>query len=59
MRDRLLFCNHNPLFADFTILTRRTVKFLLEIKESLLVKCDKPILNKNISSGPWFLFDKT
>ena len=45
-------------FDDFPILAQETNKFLLEIKESLLIKCDKPILNKNISSAPLFLFDK-
>ena len=58
IRDHLLFCNHDPLFDDFTILAQRTNKILLEIKESLLIKRDKPILNKNISSAPLFLFDK-
>ena len=32
-------------------------KFLLEIKESLLIKLIKPELNKNISSAPLYLFD--
>ena len=58
IRDHLLFCNHDPSFDDFTILVQGTNKFLLEIKESLLIKRDKPILNKNISSAPLFLFDK-
>ena len=56
--DHLLFCNHDPSFDDFTILAQGTNKFLLEVKESLLIKLDKSILNKNISSGPLFLFDK-
>ena len=58
IREHLLFCNHDPSFDDFTILVQGTNKFLLEIKESLLIKRDKPILNKNISSAPLFLFDK-
>ena len=58
IRDHLLFCNHDPSFEGFTILAQGTNKFLLEIKESLLIKCDKPILNKNISSAPLFLLDK-
>ena len=58
IRGHLLFCNHDPSFDDLTILAQGTNKFLLEIKESLLIKCDKAILNKNISSGPLFLFDK-
>ena len=35
IRDHVLFCNHDPSFDDFTILTQGTIKFLLEIKESL------------------------
>ena len=58
IRDHLLFCNHDPSFGDFTILSQGTHKFLLEIKESLLIKLDKSILNKSISSAPLFLFDK-
>ena len=57
IRDQVLFCNHDPSFDDFIILAQGTNKFLLEIKERL-IKCDKPILNKNISSVPLFLFDK-
>ena len=34
-------------------------KFVLEIKESLLIKRDRPILNKNISSAKLFLFDNS
>ena len=58
IRDHLLFCIHDPSFDDFIILAEGTNKFLLEIKESLLINRDKPILNKNISSTPLFLFDK-
>ena len=31
--------------------------YILEIKESLLVKRDRPVLNKKISSAKLFLFD--
>ena len=58
VRDHLLLCNHSPSFEDFTILAHGTNKFSLEIKESLLIKRDKPVLNKNISSAPLYLFDK-
>ena len=43
IRDHLLFCNNDPSFDDFTILAQATNKFLLEIKESFLIKRDKPI----------------
>ena len=58
IRDSLLFYNHEPSFDDFTILAQGTDKFLSEIKKSLLIKRDKPILNKTISSAPLFLFGK-
>ena len=58
IRDHLLFCNNDSSFDDFTILTQRTNKFLLEIRENLLIKYDKPILNKSISSTPLSLFEK-
>ena len=45
IRDHLLFCNHDPLLDDFTILAQGTNKFVLEIKENLLIKRDKPLLN--------------
>ena len=55
--DHLLYCNNIPSFDDFTILAYGHHKFILEIKESLLIKHDKPVLNKNISSAKLFLFD--
>ena len=39
-------------------MAQETNKLLLEIKEILLIKRDKPILNKITSSAPLFLFDK-
>ena len=57
IRDHLLNWNNNPYF-EFTILTNENDKFILEIKESLLIKRDRPILNKNIPSAKLFLFDK-
>ena len=58
IHDHLLFRNHDLSSDDFTILAQGTSKFLSEIKESLLIKPDKPISNKNISSAPLFLLDK-
>ena len=57
VRDHLLFCDHSLSFDEFTILTHGNYKFLLEIKESLLMKLIKPEPNKNISSAPLYLFD--
>ena len=55
--DHLLECDNNPSFDEFAILLHRNKKYLLEIKESLLIKCDQPVLNKNISSAALHLFN--
>ena len=57
MRHHLLQCDKNATFAEFTISTRRNKKYLLKIKESLLIKHDQPGLNKNINSATLHLFD--
>ena len=59
IRDHLLNCNNIPSFDEFTILTYGHHKYILEIKESLLIKRDRPVLNKNISSAKLFLFDNS
>ena len=51
IRDHLLICNNVPSFDEFSILAHGNNRFVLEIKESLLIKRDKPVLNKNISSA--------
>ena len=56
--DHLLLCNHSASYDDFSILTCENKKFLLELKESLLIMRDKPSLNRNITSAPLHLFDK-
>ena len=56
--DHLLFCNHSASYGDFSILTRENKKFLLALKESLLIMRDKPSLNRNITSTPLYLIDK-
>ena len=48
--DHLLLCNHSAYYDNFSILTRENKKFLLELKESLLIMRDKPSLNRNITS---------
>ena len=49
-RDHLLNCNNILSFIKFTILAYGHHKYILKIKESLLIKRDRPVLNKNISS---------
>ena len=56
--DHLLLCNHSASYDDFSILTRENKKFLLELKESLLIMRNKPSLNRNITSAPVYLLDK-
>ena len=58
VRDHLLHCNYLPSFDSLSILAHGNKKFLLEIKEGLLIMKDKPSLNRNISSTPLYLFDK-
>ena len=48
-----------PAFEEFTFLTNGNNKFDLKIKDSLLFKRDRTILNKNISSAKLFLFDNS
>ena len=55
--DRLLNCNNIPFFDEINILTYGHHKYILEIKENVLIKRDRPVLNKNISSAKLFLFD--
>ena len=47
-------CNNTLSSDEFTILVDFNV---LEIRENLIIKCDRPVLNKNISSVKLFLFD--
>ena len=44
-------------FDDFDVLASDTNNFRLLIKESLLIKRDKPILDRTIKSFPLKLFD--
>ena len=44
-------------FDNFSILLKESNPFKLQLKESLLVSCDKPISSKNIYSFPLELFD--
>ena len=57
IRDHLLNCNSLPSFDEFTILVYGHHKYILKIKETLLIKLDRPVLNKNICSAKLFLFD--
>ena len=56
--DYLLICNHSASYDHFSILTRENKKFLLELKECLLIMRDKSSLKRNITSAPLHIFDK-
>ena len=56
VRDHILDCNHVVAWNDFKILGRESNHWLLEIKESLFIKRDRPSVNKNIYSQELFLF---
>ena len=55
--DDRLQCDCVISFDDFDVLASETNNFGLLIKESLLIKRDKPILNHTIKSFPLKLFD--
>ena len=55
--DHRLKCDCVISFEDFDVLASETNKFRLLIKESLLIKRDKSILNRTINSFPLKLFD--
>ena len=46
IQEHLWCCNFSPSFENFPILTRESNDVKLKIMESLLIACDKPILNK-------------
>ena len=48
---------HKPSFDYFSILSKESNVFKLQLKESLLISHDKPILNKNIHAFSLELFD--
>ena len=57
--DHLLECNNIPSFQECTILANRSNKFVLEIKETLLIKGDGRISRGNISFDKLLLFENS
>ena len=55
--DHHLQCDCVISFDDFDVLASDTNNFSLLFKENLLIKRDKPILNRTIKSFPLKLFD--
>ena len=56
VRNHMLDCNHIVAWDDFKVLDRESNHWLLEIKESLFIKRDRPLFSKNIYSKELFLF---
>ena len=50
-------CDQPVSLDDFKVLACSNSEFHLEIKGSLLISHDQPILNKNEASLPLYLFD--
>ena len=50
-------CDQPVSFDDFKVLASSNSEFHLKIKESLLISRDQPILNRNESLLPLYLFD--
>ena len=48
---------HIAGFDNFSILARADSTYLLELKESLFILRDNPVLNKTISSAPLYLYN--
>ena len=55
--DHLLLDGHKASFDNFSILLKESNAFKLQLKESLLISREKPVLNKNIYSFPLELSD--
>ena len=53
----ILLNGHDASFEDFTILLKESNRFKLHLKESLLIKRDKPKLNRNVYRYPLEFFD--
>ena len=53
----ILLKGHEASFEDVTVFLKGNNKFKLHLKESLLIKRDKPELNRNIYSYPLEIFD--
>ena len=56
IKDRMLVCDHPVSLDDFSIVANSGNNFVLELKESLFILRDNPVLNKTITSVPLYLF---
>ena len=59
VKDHILFCDHIVSIDDFKIFATSDSDFHVQVKESLLISRDEPILNENETSLPLHLFDRS
>ena len=59
VRDHILDCNHMVAWDDFIVLCRESNHWLLEIKESLFIKGDRPSLIRIFTPKDCFYFSFT
>ena len=52
----MLVCDHKLVHEDFKFLGNESNRYLLELKESLFIKSDRPSVNKNLYSQKLLLF---
>ena len=57
VKVHMLFCDHVVSIDDFNISTTSESDFHVKAKEILLISHDEPVLNKNETSLPLYLFD--
>ena len=56
VRDHMLVCDNKVVLEDFRFLGNESKRYLLELKESLFIKGDRPSLNKNLYLQELLLF---
>ena len=56
VRDRMLVCDHKVVHEGFKFLGNESKRYLLESKQSLFIKRDRPSLNKNLYWHELLLF---
>ena len=56
VRDHMLVSDHKVVHEDFKFLGNKSNRYLLELKESLFIKRDRPSLNKNLYLQELLLF---
>ena len=56
VRDHMPVCDHKVVHENFKFLGNESSRYLLELKDSLFIKRDRPSLNKNLYSQELLLF---